>query len=151
MLDVFCAPFCILPSPTPFPLSEFQCFSFSPCRFRVVGVFRGDSPKNHATLAGENSHQLAQFAVNRFCVPAAAVSRSASPLPDDWMLDVGCFLRPFLHSAFSRPLSAFSISAFQLFSVPAFVLPNCRGRVAGCPAPPSQIPAGGFSAPGSST
>ena len=27
----------------------------------------------------------------------------------------------------------------------------CRGRVAGCPAPPSQIPAGGFSAPGSST
>jgi hypothetical protein len=28
---------------------------------------------------------------------------------------------------------------------------QCRGRVAGCPAPPSQIPAGGFSAPGSST
>ena len=29
--------------------------------------------------------------------------------------------------------------------------PICRGRDAGCPAPPSQIPAGGIPAPGSSS
>src|SRR5436309_14035678 len=35
-----------------------------------------------------------------------------------------------------------------------FVLPTsvfCRGRDAGCPTPPSQIPAGGIPAPGSSS
>jgi hypothetical protein len=35
-------------------------------------------------------------------------------------------------------------------SVPDFSFQLCRGRDAGCPAPPSQIPAGGIPAPGSS-
>ena len=32
-----------------------------------------------------------------------------------------------------------------------FIILHCRGRDASCPAPPSQIPAGGFPAPGSSS
>lgn len=52
--------------------SLLSTFYFSPRPFRVFGVFRGGSPGIHAAQAGQNSRQLAQFAVNQFRVPVAS-------------------------------------------------------------------------------